>query len=224
MPAAGVMPRAVLFDLDGTLIDSAADLAHATNVLRHERGLVPMLAADLRALTGSGARGMLRGAFGLQPGAAAYAELREAFVRRYSDCLLRSTTLFDGMDTVLSRLADSGSRWGIVTNKSTALTRPILDGLGLSGRAGAVVCGDTTPHLKPHPAPLLEAAARIGVAPAHCVYVGDDPRDMLAGRAAGMRTLAAAWGYLGTATPLHEWDADDVAHRPGDLLKLLQLA
>lgn len=220
------MPRpvAVLFDLDGTLVDSAPDLAGAANDLRQRHGLPPLPHAQLRPMVGAGARGMVGVAFGVTPADDAFPALRDAFLDRYAERLLQDTRLFDSVHGMLSALEAADLRWGIVTNKAMRFTDPIVRGLGLAERAAVVIAGDTTPHAKPHPAPLLEAARRLGVAPSACAYVGDDLRDIEAGRAAGMATLAAAWGYLGQGTPLAEWGADHVLDRPEHLLPWLALA
>ena len=214
----------LLFDLDGTLIDSAPDLAGAANDLRAVHGLPPLPHADLRPMVGAGARGMVGVAFGVAPGDARFDGLRDAFLARYAERLLHSTQVFDAMQPVLDALDRAGLHWGIVTNKAMRFTAPLVDGLGLAQRARVVIAGDTTPHAKPHPEPLLEAARRIGVAPTACAYIGDDHRDMLAGRAAGMATLAAAWGYLGQGEPIEAWGADRVLSAPDQLLQWLDLA
>jgi len=214
--------RGVLFDLDGTLIDSAPDLAGAANRLRADHGLPPLPLADLRPMVGSGARGMVGVAFGVTPGETRYDALRDAFLAHYEQGLLQTTQPFDGVDAMLRALEQAGVPWGIVTNKVTRFTAPIVAGLGLAQRAAVVVCGDTTPHAKPHPEPLLEAARRLGVAPQQCVYVGDDVRDMQAGRAAGMPTLAASWGYLGQGEPVAQWGGDLLAQAPADILAWLR--
>ena len=214
----------VLFDLDGTLIDSAPDLAGAANDLRAAHGLPALPHAELRPMVGSGARGMVGIAFGVAPGDARFDPLKDAFLARYAERLLHSTRVFDAMQPVLDALDQRGQPWGIVTNKAMRFTMPLVDGLGLSRRARVVIAGDTTPHAKPHPEPLLEAARRIGVPPGQCAYVGDDHRDMVAGRAAGMATLAAAWGYLGQGEPIEAWGADHVLSAPDQLLQWLELA
>lgn len=216
--------EAVLFDLDGTLIDSAPDLAGAANDLRQAQGMPPLPFASLRPMVGAGARGMVGVAFGAKPGDAEFESLRDAFLARYEQRMLQQTAVFDAMQPVLQSLETAGVRWGVVTNKASRFTEPIVDGLRLRTRLAALVCGDTTPHSKPHPAPLLEAARQLGIDAAACVYVGDDARDVVAGRAAGMATLAAQWGYLGNGAGIHEWGADAVLGEPSQLLNWLQLA
>ena len=214
----------LLFDLDGTLIDSAPDLAGAANDLRAVHGLPPLAHAELRPMVGSGARGMVDVAFGVLPADDRFAGLRDAFLARYAERLLHSTRIFDAVLPVLDALDAAGLRWGIVTNKAMRFTAPLVDGLGLRTRAVVVIAGDTTPHAKPHPAPLLEAARQAAVPPSACVYIGDDHRDIVAGRAAGMATLAAAWGYLGQGEPVQAWGADHVLSSPAELLQWLELA
>jgi phosphoglycolate phosphatase len=221
---AGAAPALLLFDLDGTLVDSAPDLAGAANDLRHSHGLPPLPYAALRPMVGAGARGMVGMAFGVTPADDRFVELRDAFLARYAQRLLHSTRVFDAVLPMLDRLDRAGLPWGIVTNKAARFTDPIVAGLGLGARAAVVVAGDTTPFAKPHPAPLVEAARRLGVAPAACAYVGDDERDVVAGRAAGMVTLAAAWGYLGQGEPVAAWGADHVLSSPTELLHWLDLA
>jgi N-acetyl-D-muramate 6-phosphate phosphatase len=216
--------KAVLFDLDGTLIDSAPDLAAAANHLRIQRQMAPLPLAALRPMVGAGARGMVGAAFGLKPGDDGYDVLRTEFLDRYAEHSLTHTEVFARMAPVLDALDAKGLRWGIVTNKAARFTHSIVAGLGLAARAAVVICGDTTPHSKPHPAPLLEAARRLRLASHHCVYVGDDLRDIEAGRAASMLTLAAGWGYLGQGDPVHAWGADHILQDPTELLQWLGLA
>jgi 2-phosphoglycolate phosphatase len=214
----------VLFDLDGTLIDSAPDLAGAANDMRIARGLPLMPLAALRRMVGSGARGMVGTAFGAAPGDDNYEPLREEFLKRYEGRLTRETEIFPALVGLLERLQQRGTAWGIVTNKAARYADPIVAALGLIERAATLVCGDTTPYAKPHPAPLLEAARRMGVEPSECLYVGDDLRDVQAGRAAGMVTVAVSWGYLGAGEPIEAWGADHVIDEPGQLLTLLPVA
>lgn len=215
--------RAVLFDLDGTLIDSAPDLAGAANDMRIERGLDPLPYEALRSMVGSGARGMLGRALDIGPGHAHYDALRVDFLDRYERRMLRLTAVFDAMQPVLHALTAAAMPWAIVTNKAERFALPMTQALGLFEQAGAVIGGDTTPHAKPHPGSLLEAARRLGIAPELCVYIGDDERDVQAGRAAGMATVAAAWGYLGQGAAIEAWGADIVINEPGQLLKELVL-
>jgi phosphoglycolate phosphatase len=213
-------PRAVLFDLDGTLADTAPDLAAAVNSMRTERGLPPTPYAILRPTASAGARGMIGAAFGLAPGDEGYEELRAQWFERYQSAMAVHSTLFDGIPDLLDGIAAAGMAWGIVTNKHARFTDPLVPLIGLA-HAGCVISGDTTPHAKPHPAPLLEAARRLDIAPAHCWYVGDDLRDIEAGRAAGMVTVACNWGYCGAIDPA-TWGADYLLDTPRQLLQMLQ--
>ena len=216
--------RAVLFDLDGTLVDSAPDLAGAANDMRTARSLEPLGYRDLRRMAGSGARGMLARAFDIAPGQPGYEALRDEFHDRYEQRMLRETALFAAALQVLEGLEQHGLAWGIVTNKALRFASPLASALGLWPRARVLVAGDSTPHTKPHPAPLLEAARQLALPVACCTYVGDDHRDMRAARAAGMGAIAAAWGYLGEGAQPHDWGADAVLDSPDALLQLLKLA
>jgi len=214
--------QAVLFDLDGTLIDSAPDLGAAADHMRTQRGL-PSLPLDLyRPMAGAGARGMLGVAFGMTPDHPEFPDLREEFLRNYESRMTELTRVFDGVAELLDALAGRGLIWGVVTNKHMRFAGPLTRAMPLFATAGTVVGGDTTPHPKPHPAPLLEAARQLGLAPARCIYVGDDERDILAGRAAGMPTVAATYGYLGGNADTLRWGADARIDHPADLLALLR--
>lgn len=215
---------AVLFDLDGTLVDSAPDLAGAVNDLRARHGLAPLPYESLRPLAGAGARGMVGAGFGVGPGDSQFPELRQAFLDLYQQRLLRTSQVFDAIPAVLDGVERAGRPWGVVTNKAGHLAEPLLLGLALRQRASVVVAGDTTPHTKPHPAPLLHAAQALGLRADRCVYVGDDARDVQAGQAAGMTTVAAAWGYLGLHADVSRWGADHVASSPTALLNWLEVA
>jgi phosphoglycolate phosphatase len=215
MPA----PRAILFDLDGTLADTAPDLAAAVNWLRTERGLDPTPYEVLRPTASAGARGMIGAAFGLAPGDEGYEELRMAWFERYQSAMSTYTTLFDGIPELLDGITDAGMAWGIVTNKPSRFTDPLVPQIALA-HAGCIVSGDTTGFAKPHPAPLLEGARRLGIAPEQCWYVGDDLRDIEAGHAAGMVTVACVWGYCGAIEP-STWGADYLLETPAQLLALL---
>jgi phosphoglycolate phosphatase len=185
--------RAVLFDFDGTLADTAPDLAAAVNRMRREQGAEPLPLARLRPFASAGARGLLQAAFDVKPADAEYAALRETFLEYYAECLCQDTRLFPGVTELLLRLRESAIAWGVVTNKATRFTEQILVHLGL--QPDCVACGDTTAHLKPHPASLLHAAKQINILPQNCMYLGDDLRDMQAAQAAGMRPIAVEWGY-----------------------------
>jgi len=216
--------KAVLFDLDGTLVDSAPDLAAATNWLRGEHGLEALPYEVLRPMVGAGARGMLGVAFGIGPDDARFETLRDRFLARYAEVLLERTAVFREMAVLLQAIEARRLPWGVVTNKASRFTEPLLRGLGLDSRAAVVICGDTTPHAKPHPEPLLEAARRLGVEPGDCAYVGDDVRDVQAGKAAGMATLVAGWGYLGQGGAIEQWGADAVLQSPAELLNWVGMA
>jgi phosphoglycolate phosphatase len=212
---------AVLFDLDGTLADSAGDLAGAVNRIRRERGLPDVPVASLRPHASAGARGLLGAAMGVRPGDAEYAALRDQFLAYYEAGLADTTALFEGIAALLDALDDRRLPWGIVTNKADRYTQPVVAALGLGTRASAIVSGDTTAHPKPHPAPLFHAAELLDVAAARCVYVGDDLRDVTAGNAAGMATIVAEYGYLGEQGCADEWPATGWIERPLDLLHWL---
>ena len=216
--------RCVLFDLDGTLIDSAADLGLAADDMRIARGLSSLPISDYRASAGSGARGMLGVAFGVTPDDDGFTVLRDEFFDRYEQRMTMLTQPFDGAEALLQALARHGVPWGVVTNKSSRFVTPLLATMPMFTTASALVCGDTTPHTKPHPAPLHEAMRQIGVRPEQCVYVGDDERDMVAGRAAGMATVAARYGYLGAGAMVERWPADAVINSPAELLNILETA
>lgn len=219
-PASSSVPRAILFDLDGTLADTAPDLAAAVNLLRSARGLEITPYEVLRPTASAGARGMIGASFGLTPQDAGFDELKTGFFNNYEAAIAVHTTLFDGVAELLHGLQQAGLAWGIVTNKPSRFTDPLLPLIGLA-HAGCIISGDTTPHAKPHPEPLLEAARRLGLPPEQCWYVGDDLRDIQAGQAAGMATVACAWGYCGATEPAG-WSADHLLTSPHELLALLR--
>lgn len=200
--------RAVLFDLDGTLADTAADLAAALNRVREDRELAPLPLAQLRPHASDGTRGMLGVGLGVHRGDAEWETLKEAFLDYYASSLAVHTRLFPGADDTLAGIEKRGLAWGVVTNKVARFTLPLLERLGIAARAGVVVCGDTTKEIKPHPAPLLHAAAALSVAPERCVYVGDAPRDVAAARAAGMAALVASYGYIPPESVPETWAPD----------------
>lgn len=215
---------AVLFDLDGTLIDSAPDLGAAADQMRVDRGLASLPLTDYRSMAGAGARGMIGVAFGLAPDHANFEALKEEFFRIYESRFTVLTYAFDGVAELIVGIVERGLKWGVVTNKSARFTLPLTKAMPLFSTAQTIVSGDTTPHAKPHPAPLLEAARQLGVSPGRCLYVGDDERDILAGRAAGMPTVAAAYGYLGASADTAAWKADATISSPGLLLNFLRMA
>jgi phosphoglycolate phosphatase len=214
--------RAVLFDLDGTLIDSAPDLGAAADKMRVERGLPSLPLEKYRPMAGAGARGMLGVAFGMTPDAPDYDAMREEFFENYESAMTERTVIFEGIPALIASLLELGVRWGVVTNKSMRFTGPLTKQIPLFDSAGAIVGGDTTPHAKPHPEPLFEAARRLNLEAGQCIYVGDDQRDIVAGRAAGMGTVAATYGYLGSNADTYLWNADARINSPLELLPLLK--
>lgn len=209
--------QAVLFDLDGTLVDTAPDLGYAADCVRAELGLPPLTVAEYRPVASAGARGLLGVALGMAPEHADFPRHRDSFLAHYRQHLSRASRLFDGMDAFLRALEARGLRWGVVTNKPGWLTRPLMDELQLASRAACAVSGDDTPKPKPAPDSILLACQQIGLAPAQCVYVGDDLRDIVAARAAGMPSIAARWGYLGAGGPIEDWGADIIVDTPAEL-------
>lgn len=211
----------VLLDLDGTLADTAPDLAAAANRMRMARDIEPLPLAELRPFVSHGARGMVGRAFNVSPSDSRYRLLRDEFLREYESALCVDSALFPGMEDTLKKLTELGVKWGIVTNKLTRYTTPLVQALQLEKHAVCVVSGDTTAHSKPHPAPLLHALDTAGAEALQAIYVGDDRRDIDAGRAAGMRTAVAAYGYLGGEVPYQHWGADAIINSPPELLSLL---
>jgi phosphoglycolate phosphatase len=211
----------VLFDLDGTLVDTAPDLGQAANAVRAEAGLPPLSIVDYRPVASAGARGLLKVAFGIDPDDAEFPAKRERFLAHYRSGLSRESRLFDGIEPALAAFERARIAWGIVTNKPQWLTEPLVEDLGLARRS-AVTLG-AMEGLKPKPAPdsLLRACAVLKLAAADCVYVGDDLRDITAARAAGMPVLAAAWGYVGYGEPVERWNADAILREPRELLGLV---
>ncbi len=210
----------MLFDFDGTLADTAADLAAALNHLRIEKDLEALKTEAVRPYASMGARGMLRVGFGLKPEDAGYAELRDAFLRRYEERLHVETRLFPGIAQLLEVFERKRIPWGIVTNKAMRFTEKLVRALALS--PDCVVAGDSTPHLKPHPASLLLAAEKLNLAPSSCDYLGDDLRDIQAARAAGMRAVAVEWGYTSPDNGAPSaWNPDVLIREPLDLVSHL---
>lgn len=212
--------HALLLDLDGTLLDTAPDMAAALNRLRCEEGHAELAFEAIRPHVSHGGAALVRLGFGAaEP--AEFERLRRRFLELYRAGLATETRLFPGFPFVLQALESAGIPWGIVTNKPGWLTTPLLAALGLASRVACVVAGDTLPERKPHPAPLLHAAALAGCEPARCVYAGDAERDIIAGRAAGMQTVAVRFGYLAQGEDPAAWRPDGIVDRPADLLDWL---
>jgi N-acetyl-D-muramate 6-phosphate phosphatase len=210
--------RLVLFDLDGTLADTAPDLAAIANKQRAARGLAPLPLDELRPLASHGARGLIGRALGIAPPSPEYEALKDEFYAWYDHALCVHSQLFPGMDATLAELERRRILWGIVTNKIRRFTDPLVQALGLRQRAACIVSGDTTAHAKPHPEPLHHAMRECGIGATFSVYVGDDRRDIEAGRAAGTRTVVASYGYLGQGADTSIWRADHTIDTPPDLL------
>jgi phosphoglycolate phosphatase len=213
--------RAVLFDLDGTLLDTAPDMIVALNTLLAQQGRAPLPYALARTQVSHGSTGMLRQAFPEVAAGDEFEALRQRFLSLYGSRLTQETALFTGCDAVLDTLAQKNISWGIVTNKPAFLTEPLLAALGLAQRAACVVSGDTLAERKPHPAPLLHAAKLLAVAPQQCIYVGDAQRDVQSAHAAGMRVLLALYGYLGPQDQPDTWQADAQIQSPLEILHWL---
>jgi len=213
--------NSIFFDLDGTLADTAPDLVAAANQLLLVRNLPPMQYELLRPRASAGARGLIRGAFGIDTDHPDFIPLRDEFLSNYEKALLVNSVIFDGVDHLLDQLDSAKLPWGIVTNKSERFTNPLTELMGLRQRAVSTVSGDTTPHSKPHPEPILHAARLANLDPTKSVYVGDDIRDIVAGKAAGMKTIAAAYGYCGCEEPPEAWGADYLVRHPKELLEII---
>ncbi len=213
--------QAVLFDLDGTLIDSAPDLGAAVDKMRVQRGLPSLPLAHYRPMAGAGARGMIGLAFGYTPEHPDYEAMKEEFFRNYEACMTERTFAFDGVESMIESLVAAKMPWGVVTNKSMRFAEPLTKAMPLFKTSAVLICGDTTPHAKPHPEPLLEAARRLGLQPSACLYVGDDERDIVAGHAAKMKTVAATYGYLGLQGDVQKWQAHAHIQSPAELSDLI---
>ena len=213
--------QAVLFDLDGTLIDSAPDLGAAVDQMRVDRGMPSLPLVHYRPMAGAGARGMIGLAFGFTPEHPDYDAMKEEFFCNYEACMTQRTFAFEGVVQMIDALVAAQLPWGVVTNKSKRFAEPLTQAMPLFKTAAVVISGDTTPYAKPHPEPLFEAARRLGIAPSACVYVGDDERDIVAGLAAGMKTVAATYGYLGTQSDVQKWQAHAHIQSPRELEDLI---
>jgi phosphoglycolate phosphatase len=213
--------RAVLFDLDGTLVDTAPDLGYALNLQRTRHSLPPLDDAVIRPQASHGARGLLGVGFDLHPEHPRFAAMREEFLQLYADNICRHSRPFPGILDLLDALESRGLKWGVVTNKPARFTEPLMSILDLAERAACIVSGDTCPQPKPHPAPMLAAAELCGATPAQCLYLGDAERDIEAARAAAMPALVAAWGYLDASDQPHTWGAHAQIRHPSQTLDYL---
>ena len=215
------MIRTILFDLDGTLADTAPDLGGALNMLLKEQGKPELPYATIRPVASHGAAGLIELGFGVARDTPRFAPLRERVISIYRARLTRETHLFPGIPVLLDQLAARGLNWGIVTNKPAFLTEPLIDQLGLREDAACVVSGDTTANRKPHPEPMLHASKLAGSKPEECLYVGDAARDIKAGNAAGMKTLVALFGYIGVEDDPKTWGASGLIQEPQEILNWL---
>ncbi|MBD3639437.1 MAG: phosphoglycolate phosphatase [Marinobacter sp.] len=215
-------PSVVLFDLDGTLIDTAPDFIRCLNQLREQHGLAPLPPEQIRRSVSNGARAMIRVGFGLEPEHPEYKAKHTAFLDLYEAGVAVETSLFEGMEELLQSLEQRGIPWGIVTNKPVRFAAPLVEALGLAQRCAAVVCPDHVAQRKPHPEALFLACTQIGAQPETAIYVGDHERDIEAGRNAGMRTIAVRYGYIEKPETVDLWQADLIANTVSDLAKLLQ--
>lgn len=211
----------IFFDLDGTLVDTAPDLAYALNQVLEEEGKSPLPFEAIRAVASHGSAGLLGLGFNIDSNHPSFKPLQERFIRIYQDNLTRESNLFEGMEKIIDKLDETSQKWGVITNKPAFLTEPLLSGLGLQNRAACVVSGDTTANSKPHPEPMLHACMLTGVEPTSCLYVGDAERDIEAGRNANMHTVVACYGYLGGEDKPENWQADAMIHHPSELSQWL---
>jgi len=218
-----VLPKAVLFDLDGTLVDTAPDLVGTLMALRAARGLDEMEEKLLRPFATRGALGLLQAGFDHEPGYNA-ADLREEFLSHYAANIWVRSHVFDGVELLLKQLRAKELALGIVTNKVESLAVPVVERAGWAGLFNCLVAGDTTSRSKPDPAPVLEACRRLNLAPGEVMFIGDDPRDVEAGRGAGVMTIVASWGYLPAGDDASGWGADAIIHHPSELLTMLQIS
>ena len=216
-----MMIKAILFDFDGTLADTAPDLSHALNRQRIARGLPELPLSKIRPQASAGSRGLLGLGFNIKPDDDQYEFMREEFLDFYTQRLCHDTCLFPGINELLDQLDARKLPWGIVTNKPARFAHPLIEILGLAQRVGCVICGDDIRNTKPHPEPLLTASKKMDIDPAHCIYLGDDIRDVQASLAAGMQPIVARYGYLGSDQPPESWGARYLIDHPKELLAYL---
>lgn len=212
------MMKHILFDLDGTLVDTAPDLANSLNAVRQEKGLEPLPLATIRPSVSLGGNAMVKLAFGLEENDDGFEDIRSAFLQHYYENIVNESVLFEDMELVLKHIEDNELQWGIVTNKSEWLTTPLVNEMDLNKRAACIVCGDTTEHRKPHPAPLLHACKQMNAEPENTLYIGDAERDIEAGRRAGTKTLVALYGYIETKDNPDSWQADGYVNSPIEII------
>ena len=217
------MISTILFDLDGTLVDTAPDLGYALNLQLHQHGRAPLSDAAIRPFASHGSRGLIGLGFGITPNDANFLALRDEYLALYDTVLTRSPVLLAGIAELLQAIENKGLKWGIVTNKPRRFTLRLIESMGLHKRAACIVSGDDAPQPKPSPATLLLACEKTGVKPENCMYVGDAERDIQAGRAAGMKTVVALFGYIDVADKPAEWGADALIETPEELLNRMGL-
>lgn len=215
------MLNVILFDLDGTLVDTAPDLGLALNIQRERHGLTPLPQEAIRPYASHGSRGLLSIGFGLTPEDETFADMRNEYLQLYDEVFIRSPRLFEGMQALLAEIESAGLQWGVVTNKPRRFSAPLMQALALDDRAACLVCGDDAARAKPAPDTLLLACSQTGSSPQECIYVGDAERDIVAGKAAGMKTVLAMYGYLDADDQPEAWGADLLIQQPGDLLGVL---
>ena len=215
------MQKLVLFDFDGTLVDSAPDLAASANYIRTLQDLTPLPLDHLRPYASMGARGLLKAALDLDTDHPDYETQKNLFLDHYAANSTTHSDLFDGVDILISQLNDIGIKWGVVTNKAVHLTQPIMEHFNLSASSKVLVGGDSTAHIKPHPASLFLACEKTGIAPADCIYIGDDERDIVAGKAAGMATVVAAYGYCDFDPAIASWQDDGIASHATEIFPII---
>ena len=213
--------RALLFDLDGTFADTAPDLAYALNETLAAFDRPPLTYEQICPAVSHGGIALIRLGFEMHPEDPGFEERRQHLLQIYENNICRETKLFDGIQMLIENAERRQLPWGIITNKPAWLTEPLVQAMGLWERAGCIISGDTCEHNKPHPQPLLHAADLINIEPQHCIYIGDARRDIEAGKAAGMFTAAALYGYIEAHDPPSTWDADWQIETPHDLLRLI---
>lgn len=215
------MIHTILFDLDGTLVDTAPDLGHALNIQLSRHGKPTLSDATIRPFASHGSRGLIGLGFGITPADNSFLALRDEYLSIYDTVFTRSPVLLQGISELLQVIESKELKWGIVTNKPRRFTQPLIKSMGLDQRAACVVSGDDAPHPKPSPATLLMACEQVNVKPENCIYIGDAERDIQAGKAAGMQTAVALFGYIDISDKPQDWGANVMLQKPADLLDLI---